>query len=559
MGTSSYKHTVCREEPLRIALPFEPRLHLSADSKSGFHIVNAEFLHALARHGQSGELLLLAAGAQNPPGLGGEGAVKQTRLLELLGLVRQAQPPDIDVLHDLSCLVDRALAVRGYCKGRVFPLTFVSHGLVLQTALRTMAFPLLFGGIQPFDSLICISHGMKRAFERLLESAAEDLARGVGVDAPRLRYRGRLDVIQWGVDSERFGAVDRREARAALGIAPDAFVLLCIGRVSPFSKADLLPLLGLFRELRERNPTRDLRLVIAGPVDSQPYNTLLQSHARTLGVAEQLQWLGGIEPGRRHLVHGAADLFVAPNDSVSEGFGLTPLEAMASGVPQVVSDWDGLRDTVVHGETGFLVPTVWADCDDELILQGLVAGSAYRDLWTAQSVATDMNVMGQSIQTLIDSPELRARMGEASRRRAQQVFSWKGVIQRYEELWRELADMARAAPSRPAVLPERVHGIVGHYAAEQLEDSTRLRLTAAGERLLTRGEFIPLFGQPPPVAPEHIVALLEAQRARAGTPSTLATLEQDTRASWGPGRTHFLRHVLWLLKLGLLEVVRDPA
>ncbi|MFL5357485.1 glycosyltransferase [Archangium sp.] len=547
------------ESPLRIALPFEPRQHLSSESQSGFHIVNAEFLQALARHGRSGELLLLASRAQNAPALGGESPVKRTRLLDILDLVRQPERPSFDVLHDLSSLVDRALAVRGHCQGPAFPLTFVNHGLVLQLAMRALTFPLLLGGIQPFDSLICISHGMKRSFERVLEEASEDVARAAGPGAPKLRYRGRLDVIQWAVDSERFGSVPREEARAALGIPRDAFVLLSICRVSPFSKGDLLPLLGVFRELRESNPGRELRLVIAGPIDSQPYNTLLQAHAKTLGVAEHIQWLGGIEPARRHLVHGAADIFVSMNDSISEGFGLTPLEAMASGVPQVVSDWDGLRDTVVNGQTGFLVPTLWADCDDELILHGLVAGSAHRDLWTAQSIVTDMAEMRRSLQALIDSPELRARMSEASRQRARQEFSWKGVIQRYEALWQELIDMARAAPpSRMHVLSEKIYSVVGNYAAEQLAPSTRLKLTAAGERLLTQHQFVPLFGQPPAADPEHIVTLLNAVRAHAGASAPVAALEQDTRASWGASRTHFVRHVLWLLKHGLLEVERAP-
>ncbi|MFY0565280.1 glycosyltransferase family 4 protein [Archangium lansingense] len=542
---------------MRIALPFEPRQHLASENPSGFHIVNAEFLHALARHGRSGELLLLAARANAAsPGLGGEGAIKQTRVLDILELVRQQPSPEVDLLHDLSCQVDRALSVRGHWNGPAFPLTFVSHGLVLQLSLRALAFPLLLGGIQPFDSLICISHGIKRGLERLLDSAAEAFARAAGTDAPRLRYRGRLDVIHWAVDSERFGSVDRREARSALGIPQDAFVLLSIGRISPFSKGDLLPLLGLFRDLRASNPERNLRLVIAGSVDVASYNTVLQGHARALGVTEHIQWLGGVEPSRRHLVHAAADVFVSLNDATGEGFGLTPLEALASGVPQVVSDWDGMREMLVHGETGFLVPTLWANCDDELILHGLVGGQAHRDLWTAQSIATDMTAMRRALQSLIDSPELRARMGEASRLRAARMFSWKEIIRRYEELWQELVGLARASPpARAHMLPEGIHGVLGHYAAEQLEPGTSLKLTEAGERLLTKGEFVPLYGQPPPVEPERVVALLGALGARGG-PCTLATLEQDTHATWGTGHSWFLRHVLWLLKFGLVEVER---
>ena len=54
----------------------------------------------------------------------------------------------------------------------------------------------------------------------------------------------------------------------------------------------------------------------------------------------------------------AADVFISLVDNIQETFGITPLEAMASGLPVVVSDWDGYRHTVRDGEEGFLIPTL---------------------------------------------------------------------------------------------------------------------------------------------------------------------------------------------------------
>ena len=53
----------------------------------------------------------------------------------------------------------------------------------------------------------------------------------------------------------------------------------------------------------------------------------------------------------------AADIFVSMADNHQETFGLTPVEAMACGLPVIASDWNGYRDTVRHGETGWLVPS----------------------------------------------------------------------------------------------------------------------------------------------------------------------------------------------------------
>ena len=67
--------------------------------------------------------------------------------------------------------------------------------------------------------------------------------------------------------------------------------------------------------------------------------------------------LDGRDQGVRQGIWSAPDIFVSLVDNVQETFGLTPLEAMAAGLPVVASDWDGYRETVRHGVDGFLVPT----------------------------------------------------------------------------------------------------------------------------------------------------------------------------------------------------------
>jgi D-inositol-3-phosphate glycosyltransferase len=71
----------------------------------------------------------------------------------------------------------------------------------------------------------------------------------------RLAFRGRLEVIPLGVDTERFTPGDPAEARVRLGLPRSARLLLWLGRFSAHDKADLLPTLRLFRDFRAPTPS----------------------------------------------------------------------------------------------------------------------------------------------------------------------------------------------------------------------------------------------------------------------------------------------------------------
>lgn len=65
-------------------------------------------------------------------------------------------------------------------------------------------------------------------------------------------------------------------------------------------------------------------------------------------------------------MYNSADCFTSPIDNIQETFGITPLEAMSCGIPQIVSDWNGYRETVVDNVTGFRIPSYWCRCDKDI-------------------------------------------------------------------------------------------------------------------------------------------------------------------------------------------------
>ena len=162
-----------------------------------------------------------------------------------------------------------------------------------------------------------------------------------------------------------------------------------------------------------------------------------------------------IEDGRRTDVRcgvwHAADIFISLVDNIQETFGLTPIEARAAGLPLVVSDYNGYRESVREGIDGFRIPT-WqletgAGCDlVDLHCDVLIN---YRDDVSRASAAIGLNVprAAHALVRLAQDPALRQRMGEAGRRRVRETYDWQRLIPRYQALFQELAQLWAGAPS----------------------------------------------------------------------------------------------------------------
>ena len=173
-----------------------------------------------------------------------------------------------------------------------------------------------------------------------------------------LRHYGALapiSVIPGGVDLERFRPMPRSLARAALGLDPDAKVLLFVGRIQRLKGLEVL--LRAFARLGDL----PARLVIVGGVRSTPHEareiTRLGHVAGRLGISERVTFVGAVSHERLPAYYAAADVTVMP--SSYESFGLVAVESLACGTPVVCTRVGGLASIIRDGETGFLVP--WRD------------------------------------------------------------------------------------------------------------------------------------------------------------------------------------------------------
>ena len=198
----------------------------------------------------------------------------------------------------------------------------------------------------------------------------------------------------------RFQPGDKAAARRFLRLPPKGPLLLTVARLEARKGVDRV--LALLPRLIRVFP--HLRYAVVGQGRARPH---WQALARRLGVADHVLWPGRVDDQTLVRWYQAADLFVlipTPGPGEVEGFGLVYVEAGACGIPSVAGDNGGVREAVLHGRTGLVVPP-----GDEVALF-------------------------EALRELLRNSSLRARMGrsawehaQALRRDAAHVFDKRNV------------------------------------------------------------------------------------------------------------------------------------
>jgi D-inositol-3-phosphate glycosyltransferase len=226
---------------------------------------------------------------------------------------------------------------------------------------------------------------------------------------------GCIEVIPCGTDIDKFGSIERSVARQELGIAPDAKVVLYVGRFD--KRKGIETLVRAFAKSSLHGKT-DLQLIIGG--GSRPgYSDGIErdriaSIASELGIENCTAFPGRLDETILPSYYAAADVCVVP--SHYEPFGLVAIEAMASRTPVVASDVGGLQFTVVPEVTGLLAP------------------------------AKDDGAFAAAIDRILENPEWRDRLGEAGRQRVEIAFSWQSVASRLTHLYTHLLSEVVSEP-----------------------------------------------------------------------------------------------------------------
>ena len=249
------------------------------------------------------------------------------------------------------------------------------------------------------DAIIAVSSETKRDIERLFD-----------VDS------ARVHVIHNGIDLDQYRPVDSTAALKHYGIDPDTPYLLFVGRITRQKGFQ-----HLVRAIRFMDPGFQIVLCAAAP--------------DTPGMAEEMKAAVESAKAQRHGIiwidkmvdqktacelYSHAAVFVCP--SIYEPFGIINLEAMACETAVVASAVGGIKEVVVDGETGFLVPLEQMN-------------ESPFEATNPEKFAQDL---GARINQLMKDRKLRERFGKAGRKRAQESFSWAAIAKKTKALYASL-------------------------------------------------------------------------------------------------------------------------
>ncbi len=405
------------------------------------------------------------------------------------------------------------------------------------------------------DALVCPSEAVRGVVRSFWESYGTYLSQRFGMAAPACPLT--LARVPLGVDTARIQTHHRAAYRATLGLDDDTIVVLWVGRLSYAIKAHPLPMFQAVSQAAAATGKK-VAFVLQGYFVPEDTAGDFLAAAEAFGPGVQTIFVANDDPHFPDGLWGVGDIFLSLVDNPQESFGLTPIEAIAAGLPRVLSDWDGYRDSVTQGQDGFLIRTRQppAGMGQALSAQVLDGRETYGGVMAkiAQCVAVDIPMATQALTALMLSPDLRARLADAARQRLA-AYDWQNVMKGYLALWesllaaRDTQAMACLTGAMPPEVPDPFD-MFASYATQPFALSDRVQILQSGAAIKE------LWRHPMNVMAVDI--LLPAQEIMALinriAAAKLMTIEEILAQS-PCDVPRFWRTMGWLAKLGVIGVI----
>jgi len=254
------------------------------------------------------------------------------------------------------------------------------------------------GGLDPYlYSKSARSMAIKRLYERWFDLPNLQAAGAIHYTAEEERERAAFlklcapsFVVPNGIDWNRFETLPGRGAFRAAHKLWDAPLVLFLGRLHFKKGLDLL--IPAFDSAK--HAVQNTQLVIVGP-ENDDYGRKVRGWVEERGLTKVVHFVGHLDGSDVVQAYVDADVFVLP--SYTENFGMTVVEAMACGLPVVISDQVNIHREVAESGGGLVT-------------------------------RCDVNEIAQALITLLKDRDRRSSMGEAGRRFVQQRYTWPEIV-----------------------------------------------------------------------------------------------------------------------------------
>lgn len=445
-----------------------------------------------------------------------------------------------------------------YSRNSFNPAAFSFMGVTFtlsSTGAMDQVADLVLPPFKPWDAMICISQAALD-FSTQLQSEIRDWW---SAQTGAVRFNTpQLPVIPLGIDCPAFvpQAGQKQMARDALQLGAEETAFLFSGRLSFHAKANPAPMYQALEQVAKQTP---VVCIEAGVFPNEAIRSGFLAAQKALAPSVRFVWVDGNDETRYRQAWQGADVFVSLSDNIQETFGLTPVEAMAAGLPVIVSDWNGYKDTVRDGIDGFRIPTVLPPpgAGGDLAMRHALGLDTYDFFIGRTSLATVVapTAIAEACTRLATQPELRARMGAAGQARARSDFDWPVILQRYAQLAGELARIRIAAgPQKPEHWPQRAEPFArfAHFPSQTLEGGWRVAAQPDAEPRLRDllGLAMANYAFEATLLPRETITALASVLNQHG-PQTVNTLLAAAGAATPAG----VRCLMWLWKFDLVRIV----
>ncbi|MBT3742841.1 MAG: glycogen synthase [Polaribacter sp.] len=321
------------------------------------------------------------------------------------GLHMNADAIDADIVHCHTWYAHFAGIIAKLCYG--IPLVITTHSL---EPLRPWKREQLGRGYDASSWIEKTAIEMADALIAVSEETKEDVLKHFNVDESKVR------VIYNGINLQEYVTTSETSTLDEYGIDKDTPYVLFVGRITRQKG-----IIHLVNAIKYINPDTQIVLCAGAPDTPEIGKEMEDAVNEVKKSRKNVIWIDKMLSKKEIIqLYSHADVFCCP--SIYEPFGIINIEAMACKTAVVASAVGGIKEVVVHGETGFLIPVEQQK-------------SAPFEPINPDKFAKDL---ANGVNSVISNPSLRNSMAKKGRKRVEDYFDWIAIAKQVEELYKSI-------------------------------------------------------------------------------------------------------------------------